>query len=211
MDLMKTLGNKVILDTPQEIIHPQHSALVIWDVQNALVSSIFNPDQFLENLKGFVDAAHKKQVPVIYVKANVEPFFYRSSWNIYKNMKRFGVDDPAKLPVHRPDSSHYEIPAAIAPGEGDVVINRPAVGIFFGTDFQQWMRIRGVQTIMIAGISTEQGVENTARDAGRCGFYPVVISDCVSSQDQSLHEIALKVMSKIFIVMSSKEIIKTWE
>lgn len=208
---MKTLGKKVIFETPQEIVNPEHTALVIWDSQEELISRIFNRDEYLANLKILLSAAHFHQVPVIYAKINPEPLAYQSGWSIYKNMKRFKVDDPSKIPVMKPGSPQSEIHPAIAPIAGDQVINRPVTGIFFGTDFQQWMRNRGVQTIIVAGISTEQGVENTSRDAGRCGFYPVIISDCVSSMDQTAHEMALKIMSRLFIVMSSKDIMKIWE
>ena len=207
---MKTLGKKVIFETPQEIVNPEHTALVIWDSQEELISRIFNRDEYLANIRKLLDAAHLHQVPVIYAKINHEPLDYQSGWSIYKNMKRFKVDDPTKIPVMKPGSPQSEIHPAIAPVVGDQVINRPVTGIFFGTDFPQWMRNRGVQTILVAGISTEQGVENTSRDAGRCGFYPVIISDCVSSMDQTAHEMALKIMSRLFIVMSLEDIMKVW-
>jgi nicotinamidase-related amidase len=207
---MKMLGKKVIFENPQEIVNPEHTALVIWDSQNELVSRIFNPVEYLANLKGLLDAAHRHEVPVIYAKISPEAAGYQSGWSIYKSMKRFKVDDPTKIPIMKAGSPQSEIHSAIAPIEGDQVINRPVAGIFFGTDFQQWMRNRGVQTILVAGISTEQGVENTTRDAGRCGFYPVVVSDCVSSMDRTVHDMALKIMSSLFIVMSSKDIMKLW-
>ena len=39
---MKTIGKSVMYETLEEIVNPEHTVLVIWDVQNALVESIFN-------------------------------------------------------------------------------------------------------------------------------------------------------------------------
>jgi nicotinamidase-related amidase len=207
---MKTLGKKVIFESLQEIVDPEHTALLLWDCQNELVSKSFNRYEYLANLKALLDTARRYKLPVIYSKINQAPLVYQSSWSIYMNMRRFHVDDPAKLSILKPGSPQAEISVEIAPIEGEAVIHRPAASIFFGTDFEQWLRNRGVQTLLITGVSTEIGVEHCARDAGVRGFYPVVVSDCVSSADKTMHEMALKIMSRLLIVMSSQEIMKVW-
>jgi nicotinamidase-related amidase len=52
------------------------------------------------------------------------------------------------------------------------------------------------------------GIESSARDASNRGFYPVVVSDCVSSLDKDAHERSLETMSKLFIVENSSTILK---
>lgn len=63
---MKTLGNLEIYDILREIVDPEHTALVLWDCQNALVNMIFNREDFLKNLKALLAAAREKNIPVIY-------------------------------------------------------------------------------------------------------------------------------------------------
>ena len=38
-----------------EIVEPNHSCLVVWDVQNGLVDRIFNKDEFMASLKNFIE------------------------------------------------------------------------------------------------------------------------------------------------------------
>ena len=110
----------------------------------------------------------------------------------------------------KPGGPEAEINATIAPNEGDVILNKHTANIFFGTNFEQWMHFRGIQTILFTGISTEIGIEHSAREASIRGFYTVVVSDCVSSSDKTAHEMALKIMSRLCLVMSSKDIMQEW-
>jgi len=208
---MKTLGKLAIFENLKEIANPEYTALVLWDCQNGLVDHIFNKEEFLANLKALLAAARRRKIPVIYTKITPVPAGYQSGWGIYQAMKRFGVDDTSKIPVFmKLGSPEAEIPAALAPAEGEVVLNKHSANIFFGTNFEQLMRFRGVQTILFTGIATEYGVEHSAREAAIRGFYTVVVSDCVSSTDKTAHEMALKILPRMCLVLPSKDIMKEW-
>lgn len=94
------------------------------------------------------------------------------------------------------------------PVEGDVVLPKPTASIFIGTNFENMMRSRGITTLIFTGIATEIGIESSARDAANRGFYPVVVSDCVSSMDKEAHERSLKNLDKLVIVKQADEILK---
>jgi nicotinamidase-related amidase len=208
---MKTLGNLEIFDNLQEMVDPAHTALVIWDCQNLLVNSIFNREDFLKSLKALLAAARLKKIPVVYTLITPLPPGYQSAWGIYQSMKRFNVDDPAKIPVFlKPGSPEAEIHAELSPVEGDVVINKHSPSIFFGTNFEQLMRGREIKTILFTGISTEMGIEHSARESAVRGFYTIVVSDCVSSPDPTTHEMALTIMQRLMLVVPSQEILKEW-
>lgn len=208
---MKTLGKLTILETIKEIVDPEHTALVLWDCQNALVNNIFNHEEFLANVRALLAGARRRKIPVVYTKITPLPAGYQSAWSVYQSMKRFGVDDPSKIPIFmKPGSPESEVHSAIAPVEGDVILNKSTASIFFGTNFEHMMRFRGIQTIVFTGIATEYGVEHSAREAGARGFYPVVVSDGASSSDKTAHEMALKIMSRLCVVLPSKDILKEW-
>ena len=80
-----------------------------------------------------------------------------------------------------------------------------------GTHFENMLRNRGARAILFTGISTEIGIASSARDAANRGFYTVVVSDCVSSGNKELHEATLKILGSICLVVSSREIMQTWE
>ena len=198
----------VVYEDLSEIIDPRHSCLVVWDVQSALVSRIFNQQEFIENVKGLVEKLRAK-MPVFYTLITPPPREFQSSWYFYAMMRRFNVKDASKLPNFMPPGSkESEIPDAIKPVEGDVLLHKPTASIFLGTNFESLVRNRGITTLIFTGIATEFGIESSARDASNRGFYPVVISDCVSSMDQEAHERSLKNLEKLVIVKHSTEVLK---
>ena len=66
--------------------------------------------------------------------------------------------------------------------------------------------------MVIAGISTEYGVESSARDSVNRGFYTVVVSDSSSSSDKAAHERSLENMKRLGLIneATTKEIISAW-
>lgn len=191
-----------------EIIDPGHTCLVVWDVQNGLVDRIFNKEEFLSNLNKLI-AALRGKMPVAYTLITPLPRMFQSSWAIYSMMRRFHVTEIEKLPDFMPPGSRErEIPGAVKPAEGDILLKKSTASIFIGTNFESMMKNRGITTLLFTGIATEFGVESSARDASNRGFYPVVVSDCVSSMDPDGHERSLKNLDKIVVVKNSADILK---
>lgn len=192
-----------------EIVDPAHSCLVVWDVQNYLVEKIFNQEEFLGSLKRLVETLRNK-MPVVYTLITPLPRAYQSSWSIYNLMRRHNVKEVDKLPNFMlPGSREREIAEAVKPAKGDILLDKSTASIFIGTNFESMMRNRQITTLLFTGIATEMGIESSARDASNRGFYPVVVSDCVSSMDREAHERSLKNLEKLAIVKNSTELVKS--
>jgi nicotinamidase-related amidase len=172
------------------------------------VNRIFNKEEFLANTKKLVEGL-RKSMPVVYTLITPPPREFQSSWYIYNVMRRYNVKDPDKLPTFMaPGSPEREIPDAVKPEKGDILLDKATASIFVGTNFENMMRSRGIKTLIFTGIATEMGVESSARDASNRGFYPVVASDCVSSMDREGHERSLKNMERLAIVKRSADILE---
>lgn len=201
-------GEIAVYETLSEILDPGHSCLIVWDVQNGLVDRIFNKEEFIANLKGLVENLRNK-MPVVYTLITPLPRKFQSSWNIYNMMRRYNVKEVDKLPNFMPPGSRErEIPEAVKPGKNDIMLDKSTASIFIGTNFENMMRNRGITTLIFTGIATEFGIESSARDASNRGFYPVVVSDCVSSMNKDAHERSLRNLDKIAVVKTSADILK---
>lgn len=207
---MKKINGIEVYENLKEIVDPRHSCLVVWDVQNGLVDRIFNKEEFMYSLKPLIETLRGK-MPVFYTLITPLPRDFLSSWYFYSMMRRFNVDDVNKLPFFMPPGSQESIiPGVIEPKEGDVVLEKSFASIFLGTKFEFMLRNRSITTIIFTGIATEMGIESSARDASNRGFYPVVVSDCVSSMDKEAHERSLKNMERLFVVEDAGTILKTF-
>lgn len=194
-----------------EMAAKDHTALVVWDVQNGLVNSIFNKEEFLKNLRSLIDAARGQGIPIVYTRITPLPVDLESPLRLLMSMKRFGVDDPWKLPPFmRPGSPEAEIHSEVQPRPEDLVLDKHTYSIFIGTHFEFMMRNRGVETLLFSGLSTEMGIDSSARDSVNRGFYTTVVSDCVSSPDREAHGASLKNLQKICLVTPSADIVGCW-
>jgi nicotinamidase-related amidase len=204
---MKTFKGVQIFETLKEIIDPSHTCLVVWDVQNGLVNRIFNKDAFLSSLKTLVEGLRGK-MPVVYTLITPLPQGYQSGWNLFSMMRMNQVSDPSKLPIFMaPGSPDREIPESVKPQAGDIQLEKSTPNIFLGTNFELMMKNRGVKSLIFTGIATEIGVEHSARDAGARGFYPVVVTDCVSSINREGHERSLANLTRVALTADSKDIL----
>jgi nicotinamidase-related amidase len=69
----------------------------------------------------------------------------------------------------------------------DIVITKRQWGAFYGTELDLQLRRRGVDTILLAGISTNIGVESTARDAFERGYTQVFVEDAMAARSADEH------------------------
>lgn len=72
------------------------------------------------------------------------------------------------------------------------------------------LRRRGIETLILTGVATENGVYATALDDYQFGYRVIVIEDAWSSRDEELHQIFMtKLYPKISLVTSSAKLLET--
>jgi nicotinamidase-related amidase len=69
----------------------------------------------------------------------------------------------------------------------DVVVVKHQPNAFYGTDLDVHLRRRGIRTIVLGGISTNLGVEGTARAAHERGYDQVFVEDAMAARAEVLH------------------------
>lgn len=183
-------------DLLKEVLKPQNSVLIAWDVHKALYNGIFNKDEFLNALNTAVSAARRAKVPIIFTKIIPYPQ---------------GFQPPnTKLMQWRGGWKPEEMELIIQPNPEDIVINKNTWSLFVGTNVERLLINSGRYTVVFTGIATEIGVETSARHAYALGFIPVIISDAVSSYNKEAHERSLTNMRQFFPVITAKELSNYW-
>ncbi|MGO8685338.1 MAG: hydrolase [Thermoleophilia bacterium] len=116
------------------------------------------------------------------------------------------VDEPAQWQGRPADFA--EIVAAVGPQQRDIVVTKRQWGAFYGTDLDLQLRRRGVTTIVLGGISTNYGVESTARDAYERGYDLVFAEDAMSARSADDHTFALtRIFPRIGRVVATADVL----
>lgn len=74
----------------------------------------------------------------------------------------------------------------------DVVVLKHQPNAFYGTDLEIQLVRRGIRTIVLGGISTNIGVEATARAANERGYDQLFVEDAMAAREADLHDHAVR-------------------
>jgi biuret amidohydrolase len=88
----------------------------------------------------------------------------------------------------------HDIIAELYPGAGEPVIDKPGKGAFYQTDLDLMLRNRGIDTLLVAGVTTEVCVNTTVREANDRGYRCVVLSDCCAPYFPEFHAAGLAII-----------------
>jgi len=103
---------------------------------------------------------------------------------------RMGAPGPMGRFLIRGEFGH-DIIADLYPVAGEPVIDKPGKGAFYQTDLELMLRNHGIDTLLVGGVTTENGVNTTVREANDRGFRCIVLADCCASYFPDFHRMGL--------------------
>ena len=106
---------------------------------------------------------------------------------------RIGAPGPMGRILVRGEPGHDIIPE-LYPAPGEPVIDKPGKGAFYQTDLELMLKNRGIETLLVCGVTTEVCVNTTVREANDRGFRCIVLSDCCASYFPEFHDMGLKMI-----------------
>jgi nicotinamidase-related amidase len=96
----------------------------------------------------------------------------------------------------------------LQPRNGEVAIVKNRIDPFYNTSLETVLRAQGIETLYLAGVSTEFVILSTAMSGHDRGYYINVLSECVSSSSAHSHECAMTVIEKVAEITSLENLKK---
>ncbi len=182
-------------------LDPKGSALVLIDLQKGILPFAGGPHsarQVLDKAGQLARRFRRIGAPVFLVRVGWSPDFAEA-------LKQ-PVDAGAAgngLP-----ENWWQFPEELQVQDSDIRIIKRQWGAFYGTDLELQLRRRAIDTIVLAGISTNIGVESTARNAWEMGFRLVLVEDACSAHNQEQHDNSVQnIFPRIGRVRSSDDVL----
>jgi nicotinamidase-related amidase len=107
---------------------------------------------------------------------------------------RIGEPGPMGRILIRGESGHDIIPE-LYPEPHEPVIDKPGKGAFYATELGAILHAKGIETLLVCGVTTEVCVHTTVREANDRGYRCIVLSDCTASYFPEFHEVGLRMVS----------------
>jgi nicotinamidase-related amidase len=208
---MLNFAGKEIPERLEDVLRPGRVALLFWDVQVGIMSRVENSAGIIENMRRLRNEARQAAIPRYYSLQT--PFRTEDeapAW-IRIKMRRARVADPTKIPDDASEgTAGWKLVEALKPDTEDTIFKKRRPSAFVGTDFDLMLRSRRIETVVLAGVTTESGIEGSARHGLNLGYNMVVVRDCVGSVLRERHETALKSMATFFDIANCDEIAAVW-
>lgn len=171
------------MDVKDLDLNPARTALLLMDLQQGILSRVPEADAFLGALLDARTAARAAGLTIGYVRVAITA---EEAARIPATSRFAGAAATGGLDA---DSPATQIDERIAPAEGEIVVRKSRVGAFSTTDLAEQLRAKGIDTLVLAGISTSGVVLSTVRDASDRDYRVIVLSDGCWDSDPEVHRV----------------------
>jgi nicotinamidase-related amidase len=103
---------------------------------------------------------------------------------------RIGDPGPMGRILVRGEPGHDIIPE-LYPKSGEPVVDKPGKGAFYATELELILATRGIENLIVCGVTTEVCVHTTVREGNDRGYRCIVPSDCCASYFPEFHAVGL--------------------
>ncbi|CAG7632404.1 Isochorismatase family protein YecD [Paenibacillus solanacearum] len=186
-------------------IQAAKTALVVIDLQKGITAHKGAPHDsrtVVANASRLADAFRSRGGYVVLV---------RVAFTDGKDALRPITDQPPASAAARP-SDWADIVEEMHLSPSDHIVTKRQWGAFFGTDLDLQLRRRGIETIVLCGISTNIGVEMTAREAFQHHYQQIFAVDAMTAMSAEEHEHTAKyIFPRIGRVRTTDEIVNAMD
>jgi nicotinamidase-related amidase len=189
-------------------LDPARTALLVMDFQPGIIGMLSEPDALVARVAETIALARRHGVHVGYVRVA----FTDADYDDAPAKSRMAAQVRAAGGAFDADAPGTAIDERVAPEPGEIVVRKIRVGAFSTTDLDAQLRERGVDTLILAGISTSGVVLSTVRDAYDRDYELLVLADACADREPGVHEfLTEKIFPRQASVITTAELRATLE
>ncbi|MEN3378798.1 MAG: ureidoacrylate peracid hydrolase [Hyphomicrobiales bacterium] len=178
--------------TLADFLRRDRVALVMWDMQKGLAGRSPMIGEIVPRANRLIDAAERAAIPVIWSRHILPPLRFTSGPFLKFLMKKQQVDRPSRLkPTMQEGMEDTQFVDGLSPRPNHLVLEKSQPSLFVDTPLDLRLKAMAIDTLVIAGVATDIGIELTCRHAATLGYYSVVAEDATGAYSREAHERSL--------------------
>jgi nicotinamidase-related amidase len=174
------------MSSPMSIPDPKRTALLVMDFQQGIVQRMPGLEPLLGRVQQAIADMRDHGGTIAYVRVA----FTEEDWAAVPPANAIFAQASQNRMMHHEDPS-TAIHDSLAPQPGDIVVRKTRVGAMSTTDLDRQLRDRGIDTLVLAGLSTSGVVLSTVVEAADRDYRLFVLSDATEDPDTETRDVLL--------------------
>ena len=204
----------------EDLVHPQHTALLIYDMQVGIVRQVADGPAILDKVLALVEAARRAHIRIVFTRHMSLPKEWMGAFQYRMAMVWQRKQNPAEVTSSfLRDSPGFQLTPELQPLPSEAIFDKLSMSAFEGTPLEFTLRDCGIRSLILAGIALEIGIEPTCRHAADLGIIPILVRDACGAgnseaADQCISTLAhmgdtivtdLKTISELLAAIDTQE------
>jgi biuret amidohydrolase len=183
---MERVEGLEIPQTLEEACHPERLALLVYDMQIAILRQIEDRESVTRGVREVLQAARAAGVRTVFVRHVTMPrrLMGAAQLRMWKSwqQRESAAEVVSAFP---PGADHVRIAPEVEPAADEAVLDKVTMSAFEGTPLDIVLRDCGVTAVAVVGVALEVGIEPTVRHAADLGYVPIVVTDACGAGDRA--------------------------
>lgn len=181
-----------------------NAAVLIMDFQPTILANIAEAPALIDRAADVLATARAGNIPVFHIMVGFRPGHPEVN---ELNLMFAGIKKAGRLSL---SDAGTQIHPGVSPRPEEAVIVKPRVNAFFGTPLETLLRAKGIDTLILMGVSSSGVILSTTRFAADADYRLIVLKDCCADSDMNNHEFLMaKVLPRQATVTTAAEFMPT--
>jgi len=190
---MQEFSGIKIPESLEEIVTPQNTALIVYDMQAGITRQVRNGQEITQRVSRVLAAARTAGVRTFFTRHMSLPKELTGAFQCRTAMAWQRVDSMKKVkPMFLRDNPAFQIISELQPLPSEGIVDKITMSAFEGTYLEIALRDCGVRSFVIVGIAVEIGIDPTCRQGADLGFWPILVQDAcgAGNEEAANHSLA---------------------
>jgi nicotinamidase-related amidase len=199
------------------MLDPAHTTLVIVDVQNDFAApdgamaqagcDLSDVEPAIDRIERLIAAARKAGATLAFIRVVTKAETDSRALKLFYERRGYPAEALDMCRAGTPGVDYYRV----QPKAGEIEVAKLLFSSFVGTDFDAQLKARGIDTLVVTGLTTECCIDCTVRDAFHHGYSCFLVDDACAAYGGAVHIAAMSgLMQNCALAVSSAAVEEVW-